>query len=870
MSFDHTRPHPSSSVPVLLVRHPTGQVSPRTQSLSANLKNAYGPECQSPIQQGQEEEDDVSDTTSVVPEITLDSFYHGNSKTQCPKCQHEFSHDCPLGLSFRCKVKVLLEGVAKCQRLQLRWMPPHRGCSELNEVIRMLLEVLKTPQNKGTIYFRYGSCRIVGSGFSIPYDRFERDPIDHINSDLGAKIYASVLDFHRHRHDTPFSIEVFCEYDSVQLEPTGKRYSEVVKKALNKKIKCTMFEGKKYVPRSDILPFLVKEVLINIVQDDPVSLDTSKFVDWITAKQATRLAIACVYEGVGMPYLHHLLDQGFDDGNWPSSDIHPECVGDDDCEKYVLDKLFACRGMFAAEKFGGEISFRHLKPDDVLPLHYPSVASHGKGKREILGDGQYGRVEAVQVDPVHHLIPGRRDRVFALKVSHKTGDQSHEFAAEIQMLSKLAKLGPHNFLVQHIASWTWQERFYILYPKAECNLRQYVMATEHKVSINHIELIRMLHRMIGLVDAVYHIHSRGRKADADDHVPYPGYKPKTGYHHDIKLDNILVFRDAKTNKLIWKLGDFGCGKFQAREQGIKDGKQFMRSRATKDARGTLTYLGPDIELHERGSRPLDIWALACCFLELWIWFFDGCDEVNGLGKFQDERHWISETTQADDDIYYVVSRETLAPVDQRTAGGITLRPLVDKRLSALKSNYWRHFRPDALSREDHDDGAISFARVRVSMRQMFEIDPDCRINASDLLTEMSEVTDELENHLMPSAVTEGSSLPESNTRRSISGAVTPISPDLRQDMLGMVDSTTMYNDDKGGLLTERTSPASIEYQVPLRDHAGSPASFLSHEPHMMRREETAQDGQVQDLEGKYGFSGNGNVLHREGLAIDFA
>lgn len=792
---------------------------------------------------------------------TRESTYPGNSKTQCPECQHEFWHNCPLGLSFRCRVQVSFEGRVQSQQLRLRWLPPHRGCSELHEVIQTLLETLKQPQSTGTIYFRYGSCRIVGSSFSVPYDRFEKDPIDHINSDLGTKIYASVLNFHRHRHDTPFSIEVFCEYDSVQLEPKGKKYSDVIKRALNRKIKGTMFDDKKYVPRSDILPFLVKEVLINVVKDDPVSLDTNEFVDLVTLQQATRLAVACVYEGIGMHYLHHLLDQGFDDGRWPNSDVHPECESEDiDCEQWVLDKLSACRGMFAAEKFGAEISFRRLKPDDVLPLHYPAVDTNGKRKREVLGDGEYGSVEAVQVDPVHHLIPGKRDRVFALKISHKKGGSSDEFAAEIQMLAKLAKLGPHEFLVQHIASWTWQERFYILYPKAECNLRQHVMASEHKVPINQLELIRLLHRMVGLVDAVHHIHSRGRKADADDHVPYPGYKPKTGYHHDIKLDNILVFRDAKTNKLIWKLGDFGCGKFQAREQGIKDGRQFMRSRATKVARGTLTYLGPDIEIHERGSRPLDIWSLACCFLELWIWFFHGCDDVNGLAKFQDERHWISDSMQVDDDVYYCILRDTLAPVDKKTAENISLRPGVDKRLSALPSNYWRHFRPDPLSRQHCDEGANSFARISALMRQMFEIDPDQRISASDLLTEMGEITDELENCLMPSAVTEGSSLPEANPRSSVSGAVTPVSPDLRQDMLAMVDSSPPYNDDTSGLLDDRTPVPTIEYKASLPDLGRRAEPVVEHEARTARDDFTHGNHIPQDLDDERKFKTQGLTI----------
>ncbi len=95
----------------------------------------------------------------------------------------------------------------------------------------------------------------------------------------------------------------------------------------------------------------------------------------------------------------------------------------------------------------------------------------------------------------------------------------------------------------------------------------------------------------------------------------------TGYHHDIKPPNLLLFREVDDVKDvgphgILQIADFGIGKFHSKQSGS----------GTRTFRGTETYAAPETIIpRERGqqalklSRPYDVWSLGCVLMEVLVW-----------------------------------------------------------------------------------------------------------------------------------------------------------------------------------------------------------------------------------------------------------
>src|SRR2546421_8194236 len=84
---------------------------------------------------------------------------------------------------------------------------------------------------------------------------------------------------------------------------------------------------------------------------------------------------------------------------------------------------------------------------------------------------------------------------------------------------------------------------------------------------------------------------------------------QAAFHNDIKPENILVFSSGDGSPGVLKISDFGCGKVFRKE--CNSGEQ-----ATESFYGTRDYESPDLVIYNEASKPNDIWALGCVFLEL--------------------------------------------------------------------------------------------------------------------------------------------------------------------------------------------------------------------------------------------------------------
>ncbi|KIX04102.1 uncharacterized protein Z518_07655 [Rhinocladiella mackenziei CBS 650.93] len=119
----------------------------------------------------------------------------------------------------------------------------------------------------------------------------------------------------------------------------------------------------------------------------------------------------------------------------------------------------------------------------------------------------------------------------------------------------------------------------------------------------------------------------------------------TGYHRDIKLDNILVCESHKHEYGILKLGDFGSASIK--ELRRCKAYKFTTSQYAENPDGAETYDSPDRHIHGHTSRKTDLWALGCVFLELLLWCFDSEFTVDGFSDLRTKEKGFGEKSRSD-------------------------------------------------------------------------------------------------------------------------------------------------------------------------------------------------------------------------------
>jgi serine/threonine protein kinase len=293
-------------------------------------------------------------------------------------------------------------------------------------------------------------------------------------------------------------------------------------------------------------------------------------------------------------------------------------------------------------------------------------------------------------------------------------ERAKEFEREKKMLKVLAD-HPHPDIVPHITSWSQANEYYILYPAARYSLREY-MRTVDPVPFTKLQTLWFLRQLLGLALAIDHVHKLKHPTNTEKN---PSTEAYWGCHFDIKPENILVFEKVRHKHSRFKITDFGVGVFN------QAGNQGARSHLTSDARGTETYFAPDKERLGRVSRPFDMWALGCVYLELMVWlfrFFDGSAGDFSTARFdytradprnRTDRFWLSTPTPQGSEY--------------------KLHPIVEGKLKELK--------------DKRCVGMPAFQQIISAVENLLKIEPDDRWGAEELKNHIERTVREAENKL---------------------------------------------------------------------------------------------------------------------------
>jgi serine/threonine protein kinase len=301
------------------------------------------------------------------------------------------------------------------------------------------------------------------------------------------------------------------------------------------------------------------------------------------------------------------------------------------------------------------------------------------------------------------------------------------------MLKQLKRY-PHRHIVTHLFTWTQEESFYMLFPKAWGSLQKYMKeqpshdpssaispassfirippdSSRKRPLLDANFVTWLLRQLLGLAEAVDHIHHLvGEAVQVPTALNIPGGSTSatraTGFHHDIKPGNILVFIDGEDHYGTFKIGDFGSGRLQTFRSGTQ------RSPFDNRSLGTPTYEGPDVYLLGTASRPYDIWSLGCVYLEILLWCFS--PGPGGAEDFATERGApMPDQPNYSSDEYWCRS------VGQGSSTkNASLKEAVKRRIRDLEDN--------------HCKGRRAFEKLMTLVKRMFDIEAKRRITAPQL------------------------------------------------------------------------------------------------------------------------------------------
>ncbi|KAF8849201.1 kinase-like protein, partial [Acephala macrosclerotiorum] len=343
------------------------------------------------------------------------------------------------------------------------------------------------------------------------------------------------------------------------------------------------------------------------------------------------------------PYIRDFLAEGVDDSHLPfarsdrenkaeaarkfklCSGKHPgrvvRCMIDLDDED--VERIFRAQWEVNAQvfEFSDDIEHYNLDPNSVLPW----VEDHQHESSAM--QGGFGSVWKVRIHP-DHRIKGENGaepfpRFIACKELHFKDEQT--FQSEVNMLRAFKK-SRHAHLVKLLATFHFDGKYYLLFPCAESNLRQY-WHRNPRPDFTPRTVYWMLSQCKAVADALYVVHEYRSTRDAlnsrsvrgtnqSDSAPFANIDNlRYGRHGDIKPENILWFFDeiAKDRHDQGRLviADFGLTEFHSRAS---------RSKVpAKNITGSATYEPPELLLDTTISRAYDIWSLGCVYLEFVTW-----------------------------------------------------------------------------------------------------------------------------------------------------------------------------------------------------------------------------------------------------------
>ncbi|KAL8897538.1 MAG: hypothetical protein Q9207_007169 [Kuettlingeria erythrocarpa] len=387
---------------------------------------------------------------------------------------------------------------------------------------------------------------------------------DIIRADIATLCYPRTLPLNHDVNDVNVHVDVRCDFITLRNCQEGTQSFAATK---GDEIYSLRREA-------DLNLISSRETIRKVIEEDkPAGMSvagTDQLVSSIFGNARILFAM-CVDARLRMACLKVLMDKGFDDTKFP--------VRKD-------DRFANWQGSFRAAEFNLLGVHQDFDAKVVVLLHYyPSSPEEGSllqedhpsdgwvrdtrqsgtdKDRSCCGYGSASRVFRVKIDEDQHKLSEDKTVAFAVKeFLDKPRRRGKGFERELKVLKRLQNFS-HRHLVTHLATWIQNDRYFVLFPFATCNLRTYMwrwtFGPPRRAQTRW--LLQQLHQ---LADALRIIHNLSEEGGlGTDQLVVPS--KESGWHHDLKPENFLFFSTQTTPRPEQRAGegticiaDFGSG-----------------------------------------------------------------------------------------------------------------------------------------------------------------------------------------------------------------------------------------------------------------------------------------------------------------------
>ncbi|KAH7303262.1 kinase-like domain-containing protein [Rhexocercosporidium sp. MPI-PUGE-AT-0058] len=429
------------------------------------------------------------------------------------------------------------------------------------------------------------------------------------------------------------------------LPPKEKNIRTWMWKAIHKaKVRSASEKSQEYIPKDELHKFTTEAIIRRVVEDAlDVACDPSPDARDELAKKiyqrAPILFAIFIYARVPLSLLETMLDKDIDDNMKILPRDCPSCLSgilEEDEIHYTL--LVGAQWSFKAVFFDIVGKDYQLQADEIVP--FISRAQCGKGASSL--------VYKAMIHRSHHRFSNTNENPeLAVKVINSHRRYAHEAFKNERLVVKGLQDLTHDHIIKLLATYTQEGVYHFIFPLAQCSLEQYMEVNpryfNNPDSDESKEFVAWIFgQFAGVASgiAAIHVKSTEAKNSSKEEVTATLLDPNvekereerpagTGYHHDIKPQNLLLLgaKPESNSHGIIQIADFGIGKFHSIHSGT----------GTTTYRGTVTYAAPESKVPEdvespggsratkklNLSRPYDVWSLGCVLMEVTVWLAFG-------------------------------------------------------------------------------------------------------------------------------------------------------------------------------------------------------------------------------------------------------
>ncbi|KAF4629509.1 hypothetical protein G7Y89_g8640 [Cudoniella acicularis] len=590
----------------------------------------------------------------------------------------------------------------------------------------------------------------------------------------------------------------------------------------------------KYLPNEDLQAFTHEDIITGVclvpdcgltgIQESRTALAQRIY------RKAPKLFAIAVYGRIPLSILEKMLDEGVGDEILPLDRDCPSWIASDRRHWGYYRVMYDTQWALTAAVFYLVGQHQTINANVIIPFLLKD--EHARGNFSV--------VYKIKLEHSHqrlYSLPNDPNPELALKVIDKhRKNTSAAFKNEQLILKGLQEL-THDHIIKLLGTYEQEDSYHFLFPFANYSLEEYMRTNptsfDNPDSSDSRRFITwVVTQFQGIASGLAQLHVRSQSNGGDKANPnsrsQTSLKPPeltlvnpevaknqpvegTGYHHDIKPQNILWFSKISdllspiTKFGILQIADFGIGKFHSLHSGT----------GTSTVRGTPTYAAPESKIPRpltapgdnatptlKLSRPYDVWSLGCVLMEVLVWLVFGSQEWKKFNEERDDFEDKRDESYKNDGFFYVTKD-----------GQAMVRESVTKWQRKLRDHPRLH----------GTSGASLLGLLKL-VERILNIDPDTRISANELSNELSNL---LKIDAAEALPTIAESPPPSRTG----------SPDVRVSMPEMVKSESAADSASSSPIWRsrqlNDSTTSLPQRV-IRSDArppfGPPASSINFPP----------------------------------------